>query len=373
MSRSSVHLPQPDGPISETNSPCATVEVDVLQRGDLVRQALVEDLPDARASTAGAWSRRASCRAFLREVARHVDVEEGDERRRRPGRGRWRRRPPRTPWPARGGLAGVLEDQSPDPAANAGGDLGDDGADDRRGRARPSWRGSGTGSTPGTAACTASAVAWRRRTASARGPSRYGAWRPRSAPTLRGKKARYAAMNMTDCVVPHWNGPIEMRLPMPTIERAEGDERDGLRGDDEGQQPRSMNAKRCMSIASSRPTLDADEEAALAIRNEYQVAATTAWKTVVSDPRTSGCGEAARASSTRGAWRGSLVSNGRLMHAAEPLDELPHERSSARRPQAPKAGQMPHAIRAHDVLGRRVGRARVQAPAQDRSPTFRSR
>ena len=35
MIRSSVDLPQPDGPISETNSPGSIVEVDVLERGDV--------------------------------------------------------------------------------------------------------------------------------------------------------------------------------------------------------------------------------------------------------------------------------------------------------------------------------------------------
>ena len=42
-----MHLPQPDGPISETNSPAPTVEVDVDERGDLVGLARVEDLADA--------------------------------------------------------------------------------------------------------------------------------------------------------------------------------------------------------------------------------------------------------------------------------------------------------------------------------------
>ena len=44
MRRSSVDLPQPDGPIRLTNSPAATVEVDLDERVDLARRARVEDL-----------------------------------------------------------------------------------------------------------------------------------------------------------------------------------------------------------------------------------------------------------------------------------------------------------------------------------------
>ena len=47
MIRSSVDLPQPDGPISETNSPRLDVEVDPVERGhaglELLRDALDRD------------------------------------------------------------------------------------------------------------------------------------------------------------------------------------------------------------------------------------------------------------------------------------------------------------------------------------------
>ena len=61
MTRSSVDLPQPDGPMSETNSPGVELEVDVLERGDVpVRERLrdVADLDDglllAHATASGA-------------------------------------------------------------------------------------------------------------------------------------------------------------------------------------------------------------------------------------------------------------------------------------------------------------------------------
>ena len=46
--RSSVDLPQPDGPISDTNSPAPDVEVDVLRARSSVAARDVERLVDAR-------------------------------------------------------------------------------------------------------------------------------------------------------------------------------------------------------------------------------------------------------------------------------------------------------------------------------------
>ena len=48
MRRSSVDLPHPDGPIRLTNSPGATVEVDLDERVDLARRAGVEHLAGVR-------------------------------------------------------------------------------------------------------------------------------------------------------------------------------------------------------------------------------------------------------------------------------------------------------------------------------------
>ena len=46
MTRSSVDLPQPDGPISETNSPRSTSRSDVLQRGDAAARERLRDVAE---------------------------------------------------------------------------------------------------------------------------------------------------------------------------------------------------------------------------------------------------------------------------------------------------------------------------------------
>ena len=67
--RSSVDLPQPDGPISETNSPALDVEGDVLQRRDARAERLRDavDLDDVRPGRA-----HAKCSGALRSTSRSV-------------------------------------------------------------------------------------------------------------------------------------------------------------------------------------------------------------------------------------------------------------------------------------------------------------
>ena len=73
----------------------------------------------------------------------------------------------------------------------------------------------------------------------------------------------------------------------------------------------------------------------MAMSSEYRDAETTAWRTVVSEPRTSGCRAPAHIVQTCGIAE-SEVLNGRLMMPPEPLDQLPHEdreRHAGERPQ----------------------------------------
>ena len=96
--RSSVDLPQPDGPMSETNSPAATVEVDAVERDDVARLG-GEDLADARRAHRDGRRGR-SCDRPVSTVMRSpllVGSPSAAGRaarpsRRRPARGRSRRR-----------------------------------------------------------------------------------------------------------------------------------------------------------------------------------------------------------------------------------------------------------------------------------------
>ncbi|CAB5010752.1 unannotated protein [freshwater metagenome] len=55
-----------------------------------------------------------------------------------------------------------------------------------------------------------------------------------------------------------------------------------------GRSPRSMNANRCIVIARSKPTATPTTKPPIAIMSEYAAAVSTAWSTVVEDPRISG-------------------------------------------------------------------------------------
>ena len=140
-SRSRVLLPQPLGPISETNSPAATLEVDVAQRDDLVSRPLA--VAEDRGSTPAAADRAARSAvsvssAGLRQSERaegeaeQADGAGGDQADRD---GAEDRRPGLAGSPT-GGL-GVLDDHPADAAAQADRHLGDDRADHGAGRGQP--------------------------------------------------------------------------------------------------------------------------------------------------------------------------------------------------------------------------------------------
>ena len=81
ITRSSVDLPQPDGPISETNSPGRDLQVDVLERGDIAPRERLRDALDRD-------DRRRSLRRLRRAphdelLGDHDDEEEDDPEQRR--------------------------------------------------------------------------------------------------------------------------------------------------------------------------------------------------------------------------------------------------------------------------------------------------
>ena len=66
MMRRSVDLPQPDGPISETNSRGRDLEVDLLQRADAAAREVLRQTTLSETTAAGSFIRRAPGRAGRR-------------------------------------------------------------------------------------------------------------------------------------------------------------------------------------------------------------------------------------------------------------------------------------------------------------------
>ena len=154
MSRSRVLLPQPDGPISETNSPGSIRRSMPRARSPGSARPALNTLPTPPATTAAVTSPRRPAHASasfgrLRMSARSISAmrpatSEAEERRAEHGGEHLGR--------VAGGLARVLDDEPADAAPGAGGDLGDDGADDGRRRAPASAPARGRAPRRGSAA-----------------------------------------------------------------------------------------------------------------------------------------------------------------------------------------------------------------------------
>ena len=188
-SRSSVLLPQPDGPMSETNSPGR-------RRGRRRRAPAPRPWPPpntlptpvtaTRRPPALRGRRRAAAllgRRLTRASARRSAA--GPRRARRPHGEDAEQRGAETARERLGRVAGrrlrVLDDQPPDAAARAGRDLRDDRADDGGRGGEPQRRHARTARSPAAAAAPASATTTRRSSAAAR-PA------PRSATAARAAR-----------------------------------------------------------------------------------------------------------------------------------------------------------------------------------------
>ena len=262
MSRSSVDLPQPDGPISDTNSPGATVRSMSTSASTWFGRARVEDLADA-SSTTTALASAPPPHVLLRAVAHQHDARATATRPAiaRPSSGRAEEGGVHL-GRVRRGLAGVLEDQPADAAAQPGRDLGHDDADHRR-RRRPAER-RHEERHGGREAQLAQRLPrpWRRSCASARATAAGADSSPRSAPTATGKKARNAP-STDDRHPPRPLPAAELQLAAPADdERGEGDQRHGL-GHDEVRQQAALDdpEARPSATASPRPTTTPSSEA----------------------------------------------------------------------------------------------------------------